>query len=723
MINFDSDKETKGYPDDVSEALVAYDNAQEAQRDWRDAARTAFDYRAGKQWEDDDMARLEGQGRPAVTFNRVAPIVDAIIGYEMDNQREVTYLGRNINDEPIAGAFTDMAQYVRDGCDADDEESEAYADTITSGMGWTETRVSYDDDPQGDILIERVAPLEMRWDPSARGNNLHDADWVCRVKWWKLDEIKARWPDKEADLEAMQNDAFDDDTSDSDSAHDATNAWKYDSDTAAQWENPDKEVRVLQYQWREKEEVVVVTDPQDPNKVLEFTPERWEKLQEGMMEDMPMTKVRRWKYYQQMIAGQTLLEETEAPAPNGFSFQCITGKRDENKNEWFGLVRQMIDPQKWANVFFSSALHSFQNSAKGGVMAEEGVVDDKRDFEEAWASADSVLWLEDGALSGGRVQPKEQNSYPAGLDKLMSFAIQAIRDCTGVNLEMLGMVGHEQSGVVESERKKSALTILAPLVASLKRYRKRQGRVLISLMTEVFTPEQVSMITERQVPFWQDETVRKYRVIVDEAASSPNQKSEAWSAMQQILPAVIKAGLPVPPQLLKYTPLPDKLATEWIQFAEQQSGGGDSEQMQKQIQELQQALQETQKQVMGEQIKLQTAQMAEQTKMASISMEERTHERRIAGQERLKQLAILADAQISDADREVRKGEIQVRYETDVARISSQESIAARDDMNALRIARENNSSDERIAGLKARVDALKIHSQPQGQLPERVNE
>lgn len=62
MINFDSDKETKGYPDDVSEALVAYDNAQEAQRDWRDAARTAFDYRAGKQWEDDDMSRLEARG-------------------------------------------------------------------------------------------------------------------------------------------------------------------------------------------------------------------------------------------------------------------------------------------------------------------------------------------------------------------------------------------------------------------------------------------------------------------------------------------------------------------------------------------------------------------------------------------------------------------------------------------------------------------------------------
>jgi len=705
MITLDSenDKKQKDYPEEVAQALVNYDNAQESQANWRDAARLAFDYRAGRQWDPDDAARMESQNRPNITFNRVAPVVDAIIGYEMDNRREVSYLGRNIDDENIAGAFTDMAAYVRDGCDAEDEESESYADSVTCGMGWTETSVVYDDDPDGDICIDRVPPLEMRWDPSARGGNLKDADWVCRVKWWPMADIKARWPDKADDLDMMSNDKFDDESAGAE-PHDASDAWRYNNNTGDDWENPDNEIRVLQYQWREKEEVVVVQGPEGP---IEFSTERWNSIKERLPLMEGVTKVRKWKYYQQIIAGQTLLEETEAPTPDGFSFQCITGKRDETANEWFGLVRQMLDPQKWANVFFSSALHSFQNSAKGGVMAEEGVVDDKRDFEEAWASADSVLWLEDGALQGGRVQPKEQNAYPAGLDKLMNFAIQAIRDCTGVNMEMLGMVGHEQSGMLEIERKKSALTILMPFVSSLKRYHKRQGRVLLGLMTEIYTPQKVSEITEREVPFWDNKKVRKYRVIIDDAPNSPNQKDADWQAMQQILPAVIKAGLPIPPTLIKYTPLSDKLANEWMQFTESQ-GGPDPEQMRQEMQQLQEALQKTQEQLMGEQVKLQTAQMSNQVAMQKIQMEERTHERRIAGQEKLKQLEIIAKAAMSDEERDLRKLEIDNRYKADISRIASQERQSIEDNQNALRIEREGNESAEFIAHLKAKVDRLK---------------
>ena len=35
-------------------------------------------------------------------------------------------------------------------------------------MGWTETRLDYEDNPEGDPKVDRTDPLEMTWDSGAR---------------------------------------------------------------------------------------------------------------------------------------------------------------------------------------------------------------------------------------------------------------------------------------------------------------------------------------------------------------------------------------------------------------------------------------------------------------------------------------------------------------------------------------------------------------------------
>ena len=159
-------------PDDVADVHAARKLDIEKHDEWRKKAGMLFDYYAGHQWSDEDEASMEADERPMVTFNRFAPTIDAIKGYELNNRREVKYISRGMEDEEVAGAFSDMSSYARDGCDAEDEESEAYSDMIICGMGWTETAVDYDDNQDGDIVIPRIPPLEMRWDTASRANNL-----------------------------------------------------------------------------------------------------------------------------------------------------------------------------------------------------------------------------------------------------------------------------------------------------------------------------------------------------------------------------------------------------------------------------------------------------------------------------------------------------------------------------------------------------------------------
>jgi hypothetical protein len=70
--------------------------------------------------------------------------------------------------------LTSAAKWFRPQCDAEDEESDAFGDLVLCGMGWTETRLDYEDNPEGDPKVDRTDPLEMVWDSGAKKRNLVD---------------------------------------------------------------------------------------------------------------------------------------------------------------------------------------------------------------------------------------------------------------------------------------------------------------------------------------------------------------------------------------------------------------------------------------------------------------------------------------------------------------------------------------------------------------------
>jgi len=51
--------------------------------------------------------------------------------------------------------------------------------------------------------------------------------------------------------------------------------------------------------------------------------------------------------------------------------------------------------------------------------------------------------------------------------------------------------------------------------------------------------------------------------VIDEAASSPNQKEETFAVLMQLLPFLVKAGVAPPPSILDYLPLPSSFAADW----------------------------------------------------------------------------------------------------------------------------------------------------------------
>jgi hypothetical protein len=78
--------------------------------------------------------------------------------------------------------------------------------------------------------------------------------------------------------------------------------------------------------------------------------------------------------------------------------------------------------------------------------------------EEKWAQPDTIVWATTGAVSQQKTMPKPGGGLTQGHVDLMQFAITSIRDCTGINLELLGQKDINQPGILEAQRKQAGMT-------------------------------------------------------------------------------------------------------------------------------------------------------------------------------------------------------------------------------------------------------------------------
>ncbi len=543
--------------------------------DWRKRATEEFDFVAGKQWPEAARAALEQQNKPETTFNKTNKFIRAICGIEVNNRQQTIYLPRDIH-EPgeVKGneTLTALSDWMDDTCNAKRQQSRAFRDLSICGMGWCESAMSFDEDPEGLYDEARLNPLECGWDKNAREQNISDSKRRWHIRKMTLSEARALIPGvtdaedvTDSDLNASWA-AEVHETKQSGAGPKTREQKELREDNMAP-DDPRREVYIVRVQWWEYEPYVKTVDPQS-GQLTDMPVKEYRALKKQVKEtagvDLPGATMRR-KVFKQAFVGDKVLQVGECPRPDGFTLQCMTGEPDDNEGTWYGLVRLLKDPQTWNNKFFSQLLHMINTTAKGGIIAEADAVDDAREFLASYAKADHVSIVRSGAIKGGKIMAKPGTAITGGIMQLLELADKAYTDVTGINLELLGLAAREQAGVLEAPRKQAAMTILATMFDSLTMFRQEIGRIRLHFIQTHIRDGRIIRIQGEEgykaIPFLKQQSIGRYDVIVDDAPTTTNTKEKAWAGLSMILPAFSHMLTPqVAAVIVDYVPyLPSKL--------------------------------------------------------------------------------------------------------------------------------------------------------------------
>lgn len=578
--------------------------------DWYKEAEECFGFVGGRsvkgkgQWPDDSWQKMLDSGRQPIEFNRVGPIVDSICGLEINNRQETKYLPRTQGDTEVDERLSSLGEWARDEAHAEDEESEMFRNAVICGRGATETRIDFDEEPTGKIVIDNLDPLQCGVDPAARKSSLSDRCYSWRFRDLPTDEAKAMFEGVEA---VALNATWAASISLTDGGEGNKTDYPDETRSGLQDTRAPKTVRIVQIEWWERVTSYLVAVP-GADQPQEISADAHSLLQEQsakLPEDQqPRTQKLTKRRYRKAFLGKTnVLDVTDISC---FQINWATGRYDRNKGYHYGVVRPMRDPQMLANKTLSQVLHILNTNAKGGIIIEKGVFANPRDAEKDWSNPAKTIVVNAGGIE--KIKDRSIPQIPAALAQLEELSISSIRDVTGVSVEMLGMADRDQPASLEYQRRQSAMTILASLFNGLRLYRKLQGKTLLEqlkllppgvLVRVLIDPQVAAAEFGKAMTQWQlasqkaqaqgqqpppqpqppgaefmSQTKRgevfdpakfglgpdaRFDVIVDETPSSPNQKEATWAALQ---PFMDKLPPPAIKVALQYSPLPETAATE-----------------------------------------------------------------------------------------------------------------------------------------------------------------
>lgn len=502
-VDKDSLKVDKDEDQSVRDVRALYDTAKEYEKDYREKAKESEGYYDGTaQWanirtgkSDQEMkTTLESKDRAALTINEIESKIDLLSGYLRQNRTDIRYFPIEGGDSKVADILNIVVKNITEQNNFEYEETEEFEDGLITGRGLISVRVDFEDNIEGDIVIEQDEWENTFFGPHNK-KDLRDCEYYIKTKWLSWARIKQMWPEK-ADAINIETELYQ--TSENKHATYADDQYKHSKNKIDFSTNADfvdvakKEYRVLELHRKvyNREHIAVNRDA-GFSAVIPSSDASKVKTLPGFF------VISRVKTNQEiiLIAGNTRLE-SKIDKYFDKNFPCIPFYVKKRRKNIWGKVESAKDPQQEINKRHSQAVDIMNKVATYGHYYDEQTFPTPKDREHFRKNHTSPGFL--SKLTDVNRPPAREDGvrFPSELVAMMDLDSRKIMEIMNINLELSGRQSNANSGIAIAERKRQGLTGNEFVFDNLSLSKKLLGRTLVKLIQKLYPPERLLRLLE-----------------------------------------------------------------------------------------------------------------------------------------------------------------------------------------------------------------------------------
>ena len=470
-----------------------------------DLAKKCDAFYQGEQWDAEDVAMLDAEGRPALTINTILPTINTIMGEQSARRADIKFKPRRAGSQDVADVLTKVLMQISDNNKLDWVEQQVFSDgLIMDGRGYFDVRMDFTDHLDGEVKIKAVDPLDVLIDPDAKDYDPKTWNEFFYTRWMTLDDIETMYGKKQAarlQFIAENGNSFGRDSVEYSETRygDIDDVDDYLGTTIPGEDEyrTVKSLRVIERQHRKVTRVDCYVDPATGDQ--RDVPSNWSDAKAKKFAKeyglSIITKTKR-KVRWTVTCDKVVLHDDWSPYDD---FTIVPFFAYFRRGRPFGVVRNLLSPQEQLNKIASQELHIVNTTANSGWMVESGSLTNMRaeDLEEHGAETGLVLEYNRGSKPPSKIQP---NQIPTGLDRISLKAQANIKAISGINDSMLGTDSAEVSGVaIQAKQNRGAIMIQVPL-DNLAKTRHYLAEKVLNLVQRFYTEERLIQITNEDDP-------------------------------------------------------------------------------------------------------------------------------------------------------------------------------------------------------------------------------
>ncbi len=456
------------------------------EKEWRDNAMKRLKYFTGEDqgWEDEGArAKLEAEQRPALTLNRINPIIRLICGSRP--LVETTYLAVEEGDLQTASILNACKDHVEDKNNWDYLEEKWLTLAVILDRACIFIMPNDDRDIRGDIELVLEDGWNVYPDPDSVRKDRQDGQWLFLVKNVSKEWLLNKFPKKKEEIDNLAQYSENSSTIQSKDT-DPVDRYK----DIADYYNPETKKYSVVYFWYKKYEKATKIIDMASSRVMDSPLSKREaekRIEElGATDRFTVMEREYTRVYYKLYTNDILWEEGVNP------WERKDGKRtvlSDNipvvifepdriifgtKQELMSVIDPLMDPQRYHNKLASSILSIINTTAKSGTDYERGAISplNLKKLEDSGSKPGVNIEWEKDALSGNKVRKREPTVIPTAEMAMSKEFTKELLDISGVeSLVSTERLGKGASGIAIDLKQRQGGNVISWIYRSFSFFR------------------------------------------------------------------------------------------------------------------------------------------------------------------------------------------------------------------------------------------------------------